>query len=145
MQISISDPTNALKRAPARFAAVLFLILAPVHILLSQEQSLVVAGVTLALIGGAYIGFAARADSKRVFWMEFPTAVFFALIAVAGILVHWAFLPLGLALHAGWDLLHHNRAFGAAVPRWYIPFCVTFDLAAAAFLFLLYGAKALGS
>lgn len=99
MQISISDPTDALKRAPVCLGAVLFVILAPVHILLPQAQSIVVAGVTLALMGSAYVGFAAQADS--------------------------------------------NHAFGASVPNWYIPFCMTFNLTAAAFVFLLYGAKTL--
>ena len=40
--------------------------------------------------------------------------------------------------HAVWDLLHHNGAFGAPVPKWYIPFCVVFDLLAAAFFLVLY-------
>jgi hypothetical protein len=47
-------------------------------------------------------------------------------------------LPVGLAAHAAWDLLHHNDVFGAPVTRWYISFCVVFELLAAAFLFVLY-------
>ncbi|UWQ95509.1 hypothetical protein K3728_17845 [Rhodobacteraceae bacterium M385] len=126
-------------------AAVLLALFVPIHILLPVDQSIIVAGVTLATIGGAYIGFAARADSATVFWMELAVAMLFGLTAVLGITVHWAFLPAGLALHAVWDLLHHNRGFGAAVPNWYIPMCAVFDGLAALFLVLLYGAEVFGA
>lgn len=46
-------------------------------------------------------------------------------------------IGLGLIVHAGWDVLHHNSGFGAEVPRWYIPFCVVFDIAAGLFLLAL--------
>jgi hypothetical protein len=46
--------------------------------------------------------------------------------------------PLGLALHALWDILHHKSRRLASVPNW-IPFCVSFDLLAAAFFIQLYG------
>lgn len=126
-------------------AAVLLALFVPIHIILPVDQSIIVAGVTLALIGGAYIGFAARADSANVFRMELAVAMLFGLTAVLGITVHWAFLPAGLALHAVWDLLHHNREFGAAVPNWYIPMCTVFDGLAALFLVLLYGAEVFGA
>jgi len=77
---------------------------------------LLIAAITLALIGGAYIGFDRAAG---LLWT--PLA-----------------LPVGLAAHAAWDLLHHNDVFGAPVTRWYISFCVVFELLAAAFLFVLY-------
>lgn len=125
--------------SPGVLAGLVFLGFAPLHLFLPQEASIIVAGVTLALIGGAYIGFAANADNARIFWMELMTAMAFGVVAALGIWVHWVFLPIGLALHAGWDLLHHNRDFGASVPRWYIPFCVIVDLLIAGFLLLLYG------
>ena len=66
------------------------------------------------------------------------SAIFYAIMALAGLLWSPLALPLGLAAHAVWDLLHHNGAFGAPVPKWYIPFCVVFDLLAAAFCLVLY-------
>ena len=92
----------------------------------------------LALIGGAYIGFGAADGRRSVFWSELAVALVFGAAAVAGLLWHWAALPLGLALHALWDLAHQNAVRLARVPHWYIPFCVVFDLMAAAFLVLLY-------
>ena len=107
-------------------------------LLLEQADSLALAAVTLALIGGAYIGFGAADGRRSVFWSELAVALVFGAAAVAGLLWHWAALPLGLALHALWDLAHHNAVRLARVPHWYIPFCVVFDLMAAAFLVLLY-------
>ncbi|MSU90606.1 hypothetical protein GE300_13440 [Rhodobacteraceae bacterium 2CG4] len=118
--------------------AVLFLVFAPVHLMVAQDVSVAIAAVTLALIGGAYVGFGAASDSRTAFWLELAVAVLYGLTAVLGLLWHPMALPAGLAAHALWDLAHHNGLFGARVPRWYIPFCVVFDLLAAAFLFVLY-------
>lgn len=139
MQNSLPAGTGAPLPSPGALAGLVFLIFAPLHFFVPLEASIALSGVTLALIGGAYIGFAATATRARIFWFELMTAMGFGLVAVLGIWVHWIFLPLGLALHAGWDHLHHRPGFGAAVPKWYIPFCVVFDLLAAGFLLLLYG------
>ena len=123
---------------PSAVGAGLFLAFAPVHLLVSEDISVAIAALTLALIGGAYIGFGASDGATRIFWMELGVAIFYAIMALAGLLWSPLALPLGLAAHAVWDLLHHNGAFGAPVPKWYIPFCVVFDLLAAAFFLVLY-------
>lgn len=123
---------------PGAVGAVLFLIAAPVHLLVPHQISVAIAAVTLALIGGAYIGFGATANSLKRFLAELAVEALFAATALAGLLWAPLALPVGFAAHAAWDLLHHNRVFGAPVPRWYIPFCVVFELLAAAFLFVLY-------
>ena len=123
---------------PSAIGAGLFLVFAPVHLRVSEEVSVAIAALTLALIGGAYIGFGASARSAKIFWMELGGAAFYALVALVGLLWTPLALPLGLAAHAAWDLLHHNGAFGAPVPKWYISFCVVFDLLAAGFLLILY-------
>lgn len=125
-------------RAPAWIGAGLFFATAPVHFVLSTEMSVIVAAVTLALIGGAYIGFGAVDGRPRVFWAELCVAVLFGLAAVLGILWHWSALPIALALHAGWDILHHSSRRLARIPGWYIPLCIVYDLSVAAFLVLLY-------
>jgi hypothetical protein len=135
--VTVSDRTLAV-RSPRWIGAGIFAATVPVHLALEQPASIALAAVTLALIAGAYIGFGARADSARALWLELAVAILFALSALAGLLWHWSALPVGLALHAVWDLLHHDRRIGAPVPRWYIPLCVVFDLAAAAFLAALY-------
>ena len=123
---------------PSAIGAGLFLAFAPVHLWVSEEVSVAIAALTLALIGGAYIGFGASAHSARMFWMELGGAAFYAFVALVGLLWTPLALPLGLAAHAVWDLLHHNGAFGAPVPKWYVPFCVVFDLLAAGFFLILY-------
>jgi len=90
------------------------------------------------LIGGAYIGFGAADGRARVFWAELAVALLFGLAAFLGLIWQWAFFPLGLALHALWDMSHHNSYRLARIPNWYIPFCVAFDLLAATFFVLLY-------
>ncbi|EPX77564.1 hypothetical protein thalar_03289 [Litoreibacter arenae DSM 19593] len=103
-----------------------------------QDVSIALAAVSLSLIGGAYIGFGARSDSFPAFAMELVVASMFGMAALTGLFLHWSAIPIGLTLHAVWDLLHHNPRFGATVPRWYIPLCIVFDLAAALFFIILY-------
>jgi hypothetical protein len=124
--------------APSATGGLLFAVSVPVHLLVSKDVSVALAAVTLAVIGGAYIGFGARAADARVFWIELTVAVVFGLAALAGLIWHWLALPIGLALHAVWDIAHHRHTFGAPVPAWYISFCVVVDLAFAAFLVLMY-------
>ena len=124
--------------APAWIGAGLFALTAPVHLFLDTSVSIAVAAVTLALVGGAYIGFGAADGRRHVFWSELAIAVLFGAAALLGLLWHWSALPLGLAIHAVWDLLHHNARNLARIPKWYIPFCVVYDLLAAAFLVLIY-------
>ncbi|TDT72687.1 hypothetical protein BDE40_3539 [Litoreibacter halocynthiae] len=125
-------------RNPALIGGLLFILSVPIHLLLSQDASIALAAVTLSLIGGAYIGFGARSDNLRTFAMELGVAGMFGLAALTGLLFHWSAIPIGLSLHAVWDLLHRNHILGAAVPRWYIPLCLVFDLAAALFFTIIY-------
>ena len=130
-----ADPIHS----PVGFGIAIFSVTAPIHLLTDTETSISIAAITLALIGGAYIGFAVADGRPRVFWPELAVATLFGAAAVLGILWHWAALPLGLTLHAGWDLMHHNSHRLARIPKWYVPFCVVYDLLAAGFLVLLYG------
>lgn len=58
------------KLGSSTIGAGLFIVFAPVHLLVSEEISVAIAAVTLALIGGTYIGFGASAKSMRTFWLE---------------------------------------------------------------------------
>lgn len=124
---------------PGLVAGSLLAITVPIHLLLPQSGSVALAAVTLFLIGGAYIGFGARSENFSTFAIELAVASLFGMAAFLGLLWHWSALAIGLAAHAAWDLAHHNGLLGAPVPRWYIPMCVFFDLAAALFLVILYG------
>ena len=123
---------------PAIVGGFLFLLSAPVHLVVSESVSVAIAGMTLALIGGAYIGFGASAQDIRTMVLELLVAILFGMAALAGLLWHWIAIPLGLTFHALWDFLHHRPIIGAPVPRWYVPFCVVYDLLAALFLVVLY-------
>lgn len=125
-------------RSPAIWATALVIPTIPIHLFAPERVSIALAAVTLALIGGAYFGFAALDGRPRVIATEFPVAVFFGLAALLGLTLTPFALPLGLALHAFWDLLHHDGRIGARVPRWYIPFCVVFDLLYAVFLLIIF-------
>ncbi|MBO9467166.1 hypothetical protein J7443_18125 [Tropicibacter sp. R15_0] len=126
-------------RFPVWVGVLLVSITMPAHLLLDENSSIALASITLALIGSAYIGFGAADGRARLFWAELAVALLFGSAAFLGLIWHWAFLPLGLALHALWDILHHKSRRLASVPNWYIPFCVAFDLLAATFFTLLYG------
>lgn len=108
------------------------------HLVAAKNDSIAIAAITLALIGGCYFGFAARASGFGMMLLELLVAVCFGAAALAGLLLHWSAIPLGQALHAIWDLVHHRRLLGALVPGWYIPFCAVFDLFTALFLVIIY-------
>ena len=97
-----------------------------------------IGAVTLAVIAGAYIGFAATDGSVNALVVELGGTTLFGGAALLGVLVTPPTIPLGLLAHAGWDFLHHNAKFGASIPKWYIPFCVIVDVAAGGALLVLY-------
>lgn len=123
---------------PGWLGAILFGITMPVHFFVPEDVSIGIAAITLALIGGAYIGFGSSDGRPSVFWTEVIVAGFFGMAALIGLFVHWSALPIGLAAHAVWDGAHHYTRHFAKTPKWYVPFCAVFDLLAAAFLTLLY-------
>ena len=106
---------------PGLVAGSLFVITVPIHLLLPHSQSIALSAVTLSLIGGAYIGFGARAEQFSTFAIALAVAALFGLAALLGLLWPWRALPFGLAAHAVWDLGHHHWLFGAPVPRWSRP------------------------
>ncbi|WP_133176228.1 hypothetical protein [Pelagivirga sediminicola] len=103
----------------------LLIVFVPIHSLEAEELFVAVATLTLALIEGANISFGASAWSVTTFWLElgasYSTGSFYGAVALAGLLWNPLALPLGLAAYAVWSFLHHNRVFGAPVPKWYLP------------------------
>ena len=75
--LGFGSPNTVVVRAPAWVGAGLFGITAPLHLFLELNASVAVAAVTLALIGGAYIGFGAADGRARVFWSELGAAILF--------------------------------------------------------------------
>jgi hypothetical protein len=89
-------------------------------------------GVTLGVAGGAYVGFALTAASKREQLIEWIGVVAFALIGAIGIgITAWALVG-GWLLHALWDLRHHRTERSSWVPENYPMFCLAYDVVLAA-------------
>ena len=133
------SPSTVCVSAPEWIGADLFRVTAPVHLPLGPEASIAVAANTLVPIGGAHIGLGAADGRTRAFWSELAVAVLLGHSAVLGHLWHWSGLPVGFALHAVWDLLHHRKSLLARIPGWHVPLCVVYDPIAAAFLIVLCG------
>ena len=99
-------------------------------------------GAFLALIAGFYLAFVAYFGNTASWGTELSAVVSFSLLGLLGTR-YPAFLILGYALHGIWDALHELSAHGGysvlgpgeltAIPFAYGVFCVTFDVAIAAY------------
>jgi len=92
------------------------------------------AALLLAMIGGAYIGFAARDGRPNANLIEFLGGLGFGVIALAGIWFSALWIAGGYIAHGFWDLFHHRPGPYADTPKWYIPYCVVYDWIVGAFL-----------
>lgn len=95
----------------------------------------------LTLIAAIYVGFAIASQGRLGIPRQVIGCSFFVAFALLGLWLSWWFLVFGLALHAGWDLLHHGRHRDGVVPRWYIPFCAAYDFSVALFVALYFAAR----
>jgi len=123
---------------PVIFGSALVAVMLPVHLLVPEPVSVKLAALTLGLIAGAYIGFAAADGRLRVIVTELAVACLFALGGLVGLLGQPLAIPAAIFLHAGWDLVHHQNRVGARIPQWYIPFCVIIDIVVGVVLFAYY-------
>ena len=109
-------------------------MLAPL-LLLSKLAGMQFLAVQIAFIGAIYFGFGIADGRVGNLVTEFLVSGAFLFVAAASL---WADSPALLAgayvAHAGWDYLHHRPGISVPVHSWYPPFCVVFDLAAAAFI-----------
>lgn len=112
------------------------LVSLPVHLLLSAENSAVIASLMLAIVAAIYVGFALADGRSRIMATEIGVAALFSAAALCGLLIsRWVVVGAYL-LHGFWDFAHHRR-IETAMPRWYIPFCALFDWLFAAGLALI--------
>ncbi len=125
-------------KRPILLGLALVAVILPVHFLVSEEMSIRIAALTLALIAGAYIGFAAADGRFSVLMLELVGSTIYAGAALAGLLWSPVLIPVGIMAHAIWDFLHHNHFFGARIPQWYIPLCVAVDVPVGLVLLALY-------
>jgi hypothetical protein len=93
----------------------------------------VVYSLGLALIASVYIGFAVADGRPVVIALESSVAAVFVVVAAAAVTGSPWLLVLGLAGHGLKDLWQHRRQF-VANTRWWPPFCLAVDWAAAAII-----------
>jgi hypothetical protein len=111
----------------------------------SARLELKVYALSLVIAALIYVMFAARggaAHGARL-WLELAGLVLFLLFAALGLKVTPAFLAVGWACHAAWDLILHKLTDGAFVPSWYPLTCLSFDLVLAAYIIVRFKRSAL--
>ena len=87
--------------------------------------------ITVALY---YVLFAAMAESTRALALESLAAVGFIALAITGFRSSLWIVALALGGHGLFDSVHGRIIANPGVPVWWPPFCLTFDVAAAAYL-----------
>lgn len=132
-------PRTALPAAgwlmPAAVGLGLAVPTAGVAVLLDERLAFVALAVLLGMIAGAYLGFAAADGRLRTFAVESVGITVTVSLAVAAVVLDApVLLAAGYAFHGLWDLAHHPRALDTAVPGWYPPFCLVYDVAVGAFV-----------
>jgi hypothetical protein len=105
-----------------------------VFLLLSEPLAQQWGALLLAMIGGAYIGFAARDGRPSANLIELVGGLAFAAVALGGLQLNPLLIAGGYVAHGCWDLFHHRHGPYADTPHWYIPFCVVYDWILGAFL-----------
>jgi hypothetical protein len=113
-----------------------------IALLLPVEIARLVLAMSLAVIGGIYLGFALAEDKLSSLAIESVQFVLFFLVALGVVTVSWWFLAGGYFAHGLWDFAHHPRGIRTKVPAWYIPACVVYDWLVGAFIVFYYAVHA---
>ena len=103
--------------------------------LLPPDDAFNFLAVLVAMIAGVYLGFALTDGRVRAALTEELGIVFFAVVATMALSTRepiW--LAGGLFGHAAWDAMHHRRGLDTSMPRWYVPFCIGFDVVVALYV-----------
>ena len=87
----------------------------------------------LAVIAFVYIGFAVADGRPRVVAVESSVAMVFVVVAAAAVTGSAWLLVAGLLGHGAKDLWQHRTHY-VANTRWWPPFCLVVDVAAAAII-----------
>ena len=139
MPIRVSPGPGSDQTRGAAVGLGLALVTAAVLALLPHEWA---RGATanLTLIAAIYVGFSLASAGRLALVKQAAGCAVFVALALLGLWVSWWFLVAGLALHGGWDFLHHGERGKGVVPWWYVPFCAAYDWALAVFVALFLAA-----
>jgi hypothetical protein len=103
----------------------------PVHLLVDHNVSNLLAGLTLAMIGAIYIGFALTDGRRAIIVVEALVATLFLIASIVSVLWSPWVVVGSFVAHGFWDFAH-DHGVKTTMPRWYIPFCAFYDLVFAA-------------
>src|SRR5262249_41917835 len=88
----------------------------------------------LIVVASFYVLFAARGGTAHTLLVESAGTIVFAVAAVAGFKSSTWIVVAGLAGHGLFDAVHGFVIENAGVPVWWPPFCLAYDVGAAACL-----------
>jgi hypothetical protein len=131
---AVEPPANFPAAHPYWAGLLLGVATVPVFILLPKPLAQQWGALLLAMIGGAYVGFAARDGRRSANIIELVGGLAFAAVGLAGLQLNPLLIAEGYVAHGFWDLFHHRHGPYADTPHWYIPFCVVYDWIIGAFL-----------
>jgi hypothetical protein len=86
------------------------------------------------VVASYYALFAVMGASPQVLVIESIVGVMFLALAVVGFRSSLWLVVLALAAHGVFDLVHGHFIMNSGLPLWWPPFCLTYDLTAAAYL-----------
>ena len=117
-------------------AGLLALITVPIHLLLPQHVSELLAAMVLAGVVAIYVSFALAEGSTCSILLQ--SSICLAFIGAAS--VAYLAIPLGLpvfyVLHGLWDVAHHRTSL--PMPGWYVPLCLVYDVLTALALWAMW-------
>ena len=134
--VTVKPEANFLAAHPYWAGLLLGAATVPVFILLSEPLAQQWGALLLAMIGGVYVGFAARDDRPSANIIELVGGLAFGVVGLVGLRFNPLLIAGGYVAHGFWDLFHHRHGPYADTPRWYIPFCVVYDWILGAFLLI---------
>lgn len=86
------------------------------------------------VVASYYVLFAVMGASPQVLVIESIVGVMFLALAVAGFRSSLWLVVFALAAHGVFDIVHGHFIMNSGLPLWWPPFCLTYDLTAAAYL-----------
>jgi hypothetical protein len=86
------------------------------------------------VIASIYVLFAAMAASTNALVLESAVGAVFLVAAVSGFRSSLWVVVLALAAHGVFDFVHRLVISNPGVPAWWPPFCLAYDVTAAAYL-----------
>jgi hypothetical protein len=91
----------------------------------------------LIVVATYYTLFAIMGGSMRALAIESAVVVCFIVLSVVGFKFNLWLVAIALAGHGVFDLLHGHLIANPGVPAWWPAFCMSYDVAAGAYLAML--------